>query len=136
WYRWSRVIQRRPWPAAIGGLVVLLLLTVPILSLRLGFTDAGNRPTSDTTRRAYDLLTDGFGPGYNGPLLLAAETPHGASDMAALTRLSDTLNHTKGVAFATQPQANRGGTVAIMQVFPTTDPQAKATADLVTRLRD
>jgi RND superfamily putative drug exporter len=134
--RWSHLIQRRPWPAAVIGLAVLLLLSIPLLSMRLGFTDAGNRPTSDTTRRAYDLIAQGFGPGFNGPLLLAAETPHGADDVAVLNQLSAKLNQTKGVAFATPPQVNQEGTVAIMQVFPTTDPQAKATADLVNRLRD
>jgi RND superfamily putative drug exporter len=136
WVRWSHLIQRRPWPAAIIGLTVLLVLSIPLLSMRLGFTDAGNRPTSDTTRRAYDLMAEGFGPGFNGPLLLAAETPNGAADVAVLTKLSATLNDTKGVAFATPPTANEEGTVAVMQVFPTTDPQAKATADLVNRLRD
>ncbi len=136
WTRWSHVIQRRPWPAAIIGLAVLLLLSVPLLSMRLGFTDAGNRPTADTTRRAYDLVADGFGPGFNGPLLLAAETPDGEADLATLDELSTKLNETKGVAFATPPQANDEGTVAVMQVFPTTDPQAEATADLVNRLRD
>ena len=136
WTRWSHVIQRRPWPAAIIGLAVLLLLAVPLLSMRLGFTDAGNRPTADTTRRAYDLVADGFGPGFNGPLLLAAETPDGEADLATLNELSTKLNETKGVAFATPPQANDEGTVAVMQVFPTTDPQAEATADLVNRLRD
>jgi putative drug exporter of the RND superfamily len=136
WQRWSHVIQRHPWPAAIIGLAILLFLAVPLLSMRLGFTDAGNRPTDDTTRRAYDLVAEGFGAGFNGPLLLAAETPHGADDVAVLTRLNAKLNDTKGVAFATPPQANAEGTVAVMQVFPTTDPQAKATADLVNRLRD
>ncbi len=136
WVRWSHLIQRRPWPAAIIGLSVLLLLAVPLLSMRLGFTDAGNRPTDDTTRRSYDLIARGFGPGFNGPLLLAAETPNGADDVAVLNQLSATLNHTKGVAFATPAVTNKEGTVAIMQVFPTTDPQAKATADLVNRLRD
>jgi RND superfamily putative drug exporter len=136
WYRWSRVIQRRPWPAAIVGLVVLLLLTIPLLSLRLGFNDAGSRPTSDTTRQAYDLVSEGFGPGFNGPLLLAAETPDAEADFAALTELSSVLRDTRGVAFATEPQQNEDGSVAIMQVFPTTDPQAEETADLVTRLRD
>ena len=136
WTRWSHVIQRRPWPAAIIGLAVLLLLSVPLLSMRLGFTDAGNRPTADTTRRAYDLVADGFGPGFNGPLLLAAETPDGEADLATLNELSTKLNETKGVAFATPPQANDEGTVAVLQVFPTTDPQAEATADLVNRLRD
>ncbi len=136
WTRWSHVIQRRPWPAAIIGLAVLLLLAVPLLSMRLGFTDAGNRPESDTTRRAYDLVADGFGAGFNGPLLLAAETPNGDADLAVLNQLTAKLNETKGVAFATPPQANPAKTVAVLQAFPTTDPQAKATADLVNRLRD
>ena len=69
WTRWSHVIQRHPWPAAILGLVFLLVLAIPLLSMRLGFTDAGNRPESDTTRQAYDLVADGFGAGFNGPLL-------------------------------------------------------------------
>ncbi len=137
WVRWSHLIQRRPWPAAIIGLAILLLLSIPLLSMRLGFTDAGNRPTNDTTRRAYDLIAEGFGPGFNGPLLLAAKTPNGESDLALLNRLSAALNGgVKGIAFATPAQANADGTVAVMQVFPTTDPQAKATADLVNRLRD
>jgi RND superfamily putative drug exporter len=136
WTRWSHVIQRHPWPAAILGLVFLLVLAIPLLSMRLGFTDAGNRPTSDTTREAYDLVAEGFGAGFNGPLLLATETPHGPSDLAVLNQLATKLNETKGVAFATPPQPNPEGTVAVQQVFPTTDPQAKATADLVTHLRD
>jgi RND superfamily putative drug exporter len=78
WHRWSRVIQRRPWPAALAGLAILLVLAVPVFSMRLGFSDAGNRSESDTTRRAYDLISEGFGPGFNGPFLLAAETPGGA----------------------------------------------------------
>jgi RND superfamily putative drug exporter len=136
WTRWSHVIQRHPWPAAIIGLAVLLLLAVPLLSMRLGFTDAGNRPTDDTTRRAYDLVADGFGAGFNGPLVLAPNTPNGNRDVEVLNQLSTKLNHTHGVAFATPPQANQEGSVAVMQVFPTTDPQAQATADLVNKLRD
>jgi RND superfamily putative drug exporter len=136
WTRWSHLIQRRPWPAAIIGLLVLLVLAIPLLSMRLGFTDAGNRPESDTTREAYDLVADGFGAGFNGPLLLATEPPNGQQDLAVLNDLTTRLNETKGVAFATPPQLNPEGTVAVQQVFPTTDPQAEATADLVTRLRD
>jgi RND superfamily putative drug exporter len=136
WTRWSHLIQRRPWPAAILGLALLLVLAIPLLSMRLGFTDAGNRPESDTTRQAYDLVADGFGAGFNGPLLLATRTPHGQADLDVLNQLTAKLNDTKGVAFATPPQANPEGTVAVQQVFPTTDPQAKATADLVNRLRD
>jgi len=135
WQRWSHVIQRHPWPAALAGLAVLLLLAVPLLSMRLGFADAGNRPTSDTTRRAYDELSQGFGPGFNGPLLLAAETPNGDADLAVLQQLSATLARTPGVAYASPAIPNAEKTVAIMQVIPSTDPQAEATADLVAHLR-
>ena len=101
------MIQHHPWPALIIGFAVLLLLTVPLLSLRLGFNDAGNRPTSDTTRRAYDLVSEGFGPGFNGPLLLTAATPDGEQDVAALQQLSESLNDgVEGVAFATPPQTD------------------------------
>ena len=136
WSRWSRVVQRRPWPAFLGALIVLVLIALPIGSMRLGFGDAGNAPTTSTTRQAYDLLADGFGPGFNGPLLLAAETPGGTADVAVLNQLSATLNRTPGVAFATPARPNADGTAAIMQVFPTTAPQDEATEDLVTRLRD
>ena len=77
-FRWSRVVQRRPWPAAVAGLAVLLALAAPVLGLRLGFPDAGNGPDSLTSRRAYDLLTEGFGPGINGTLLVAPTSPAAA----------------------------------------------------------
>ncbi len=94
--RWSHVIQRHPWPAAILGLVFLLVLAIPLLSMRLGFTDAGNRPESDTTRQAYDLVAEGFGAGFNGPLLLAAETPNGQADVDALNELTDEAQPDEG----------------------------------------
>jgi putative drug exporter of the RND superfamily len=134
-YRWSRLVQRRPWPALLAGVLVLAVLTVPVTGLRLGFGDAGNRPTTDTTRRAYDLLADGFGPGFNGPLLLVAQTPRGQADQAALARLAGTLRRTPGVAFASDPIPNRARDTAVLQVVPTTAPQDQATADLVGRLR-
>ncbi len=136
WTRWSRVIQRRPWPALLGALVVLLVMAMPITSMRLGFGDEGNDAEGTTTREAYDLLATGFGPGFNGPLLLAAETPRGTADVVLLNRLSERLNSTEGVAFATPPLANPAGDAAIMQVIPTTSPQDAATDELVTRLRD
>jgi RND superfamily putative drug exporter len=114
---------------------ILLVLAAPMLSLRLGFADAGSRPTSDTTRRAYDLLSEGFGPGFNGPLLLAAELPHGQADLATLQQLSDTLRQTPGIAVVTPPQPNEAGDTAIMQVIPTTSPQDEETTELVKRLR-
>jgi putative drug exporter of the RND superfamily len=136
WHRWSRFLQRHPWPAALAGLLILLLLAVPVLSMRLAFADAGNRPTSDTTRRAYDLLVEGFGPGFNGPMILAVDTPGGQADAATLEQLSQRLNNTRGVAFATPPQPNDAGNAAIIQVFPDSSPQSEETANLVDRLRD
>ena len=135
WNRWSKLVQRRPWPAFIGALVVLVVVASPVFSMRLGFGDAGNEPTTSTTRRAYDLLAKGFGPGFNGPILIAAETPSGSGDLQTLNRLSADVNQTPGVAFATPPQPNVEGTAAIMQVFPSTSPQDKATGDLVDALR-
>jgi RND superfamily putative drug exporter len=135
WFRWSRLIQRRPWPALVIGAVVLVALAAPVASLRLGFGDAGNRATADTTRRAYDLLSEGFGPGFNGPLLLVAETPGGGNDVAKLQSLTDQLNETPGVATATPPFLNQAGNAAILTVFPTTSPQDEATHALVKTLR-
>lgn len=136
WYRWSRLIQRRPWPAVVVALIVLIALSVPVVDMRLGFGDAGNRPTADTSRRAYDLISEGFGPGSNSPLVLAAELPGGEADMAALQQLSANLSQTPGVAFTTPPQPNEAGDAALMMVFPTTSPQDEATTDLVHHLRD
>jgi len=136
WYRWSRFLQRRPWPAAISGLVILVVLALPVLSMRLAFADAGNRPTSDTTRRAYDLLVDGFGPGFNGPMILAVDMPDGQQDTATVEEMSQRLQTTRGVAFATPPQTNDAGNAAIVQVFPNSSPQSEETANLVDRLRD
>ena len=73
--RWSHVVQRRPWPFAIGALVILLALAAPALGMRLGFPDAGNDPPDSMTRQAYDLNTEGFGPGTNGPIQIAAKIP-------------------------------------------------------------
>jgi RND superfamily putative drug exporter len=135
WHRWAGFVQRRRWPAFLGALVLLVVIALPVFSLRLGFGDAGNKPAGDTSREAYDLLAKGFGPGFNGPLLVAAETPNGANDLPVLTKLSDTLNRTPGVAFASPPRPNLAGDAAIMQVIPTTSPQDKATDDLVDTVR-
>ncbi|MGZ6910567.1 MAG: MMPL family transporter [Acidimicrobiia bacterium] len=136
WNRWAGAIQRRPWPAFVGALLVLLVIAAPIVSMRLGFGDDGNAPRSETTRKAYDLLAEGFGPGFNGPLILAADTPGGPVDLTALDRLSKQLDTTPGVAFVTPPIPNQAGTAAIMQVIPTTSPQDVKTDELVDRLRD
>jgi putative drug exporter of the RND superfamily len=136
WYRWSQLLQRKPWPPLIIGAAFLLLLTVPLFSMRLGNSDTGTNPTSDTTRRAYDLLAEGFGPGFNGPFLLISKTPGGEADMTTLGELTAKLNQTGDVAFASPPQPNKDGTAALIQVVPKSAPQDEATSDLVHTLRD
>jgi RND superfamily putative drug exporter len=135
WYRWSRIVQRRPVPGLVIGVVVLVVLAAPMFAIRLGFADNGNRDTDDTTRQAYDLLAEGFGPGFNGPLVLAAALPDGADD-GVLDRLAAEVDATEGVDGVTPATVNEAGDVAVMQVFPTTSPQDEATSDLVYRMRD
>ncbi len=90
WYRWSRVVQRHPWLSGGIALAVLLVLAIPVFSLQMLFSDAGNDPTSVTTRQAYDLLAEGFGPGSNGPLVVAVDLPNGTSPEVA-QRLSTAI---------------------------------------------
>jgi RND superfamily putative drug exporter len=134
WFRWSRLVQRRPWPALVGALVLLVVLAMPLLSMRLAFSDAGANATSDTTRQAYDLVTRGFGPGYNGPLVLAAEFPRG-SDTTSLDRLVESLRTTQDVAAVQGPTTNPRGDAAVIQVTPGSSPSSRATSDLVNHLR-
>jgi putative drug exporter of the RND superfamily len=134
WYRWSREIQRRPVIAALlsGGL--LIALCIPTLSLRLGSNDAGTDPTGTTTREAYDLLADGFGPGFNGPFLIAAALP-GEGEKAALVELRRELDGEEGVAGTTPVQLNPAGDTGIFEVYPTTSPESEATTELLDRIR-
>jgi RND superfamily putative drug exporter len=133
-YRWSRVIQRFPWPAAIVGLAVLVLMSIPLFSIRLGFADASGSSTERSSRRAYDLLSEGFGPGFNGPLLLATELDS-PDDTSTLEAAGATLSETEGIAAVTPPQVSPNGETAVLTAFPTTSPQDEATTKLVERLR-
>ncbi len=132
--RWARGVQRRPWTAAIAATAILLALAAPALGLRLGFPDAGNNSSGSTTRQAYDLISEGFGPGANGPLLVAADltTPGAGAD---LTALSQRLQAEEGVASVAPPLLNEAGDAAIIAVIPESSPQDAATQDLVDRLR-
>jgi putative drug exporter of the RND superfamily len=135
WYRWSATIQRHPVPAMLlsGGL--LLILCIPALSLRLGAGDAGSDPAGTTTRQAYDLLAEGFGPGFNGPLLVVAKLPSKGDD-AVLVSLRRKIAAEQGVASVTQPTLNPAKGVGVIDVYPTTSPQSEATTKLLERLRD
>ena len=135
-YRWSRVIQHRPWTAALGGGLALLVLAVPVLSLRLGFSDESNFAEDTTTRKAYDLMVEGFGAGFNGPLILAARLPQDV-DFAEVFGVTGKISADPAVAFATPPQTNSADNATAVRwiVFPKTGPQEEATTDLVRRLR-
>ena len=133
--RWSHVVQRRAWPAATLGAVVLIALAAPALGLRFGFPDAGNDQAGTTTRAAYDLVSRGFGPGANGPLLIAVDlpAPGAEQDVAAL---ADRVRSEPGVAFVSEPRINEERDAALLTVVPASSPQDAATTELVHRLRD
>ena len=133
WYRWSRFIQHRPgWSAAVA-VGFLLLLTIPLFSIRLGFGDAGNYPEDQTVRRAYDMLAEGFGPGTNGPLFITVQGDT-ASDPEALGAFVETLNATDNVAFSLANPITDD--LALVIVYPESAPQDEATSTLVNDLRD
>ncbi len=135
-YKWSRTIQAHPWISVLSGMVVLLVLAAPALSLRLGFSDDGNDPPSTSTRRAYDLLAEGFGPGSNGPFLIATEV-NGPEDLATLQKLQQAVASTEDVAWVSPPFPNdaKNPAAVIMQVISKKAPQDEATERLVKHLR-
>jgi RND superfamily putative drug exporter len=134
WQRWAQFIQRHPWGAAIAGLGVLLALTAPVLGMRLASSDAGNDSSSQTTRRAFDLLAAGFGPGFNGPLQVVASLPS-ANDKAALNQVTAGLESDPGVVSVAAPQLSPNGRTALFTAYPSSAPQDAATTDLVEELR-
>src|SRR4051794_12490136 len=133
--RWSHQVQRRPWLAAIVATALLLALAVPALGMRLGFPDAGNDPPDTMTRQAYDLNTEGFGPGTNGPLVVAAELPSRAAK-GAVDSFAQRVRSDREVAFVPRPVINDQGNAALITVIPNSSPQDQKTEDLVNRLRD
>jgi RND superfamily putative drug exporter len=137
WFRWSRLVQRRPWITGTAALVVLLFLAFPMLSARLGLADAGSDPVTLTTRRAHDLLTEGFGAGFDSPLLLVAEVGD-PQDLQSLGALSQKVATVHDVALATPPIPNdaQNPTAAIITVYPQSSSQDEATGELVKTLRE
>ncbi|TDC46785.1 MMPL family transporter [Jiangella ureilytica] len=135
WLRWGTLVDRHSVIATVVGVGLLLALAAPFLGVRFGFPDAGNNLEDRSSRQAYDLLSDGFGPGANGPLLLVADLDD-ASDQAALPALTEAVTATPGVAAAMPAVVNEAGDAALMTVLPSTGPQDGATEDLVHLLRD
>lgn len=134
WWSWSRRVQRRPLLTGGAAVAVLVLLAVPFLSLRLAFTDAGTEPSGYTSRQAYDLLARGFGPGANGPLVLALQL-HGAAERATVAALRADLARQPDVALVSPPRYSPAGTAAVLTVIPRTSPQDARTSALVSHLR-
>ncbi|MFB7084220.1 MMPL family transporter [Streptomyces sp. NPDC056296] len=132
--RWSAFVERHPKLLGAVALVVITVLALPTLGLRLGTSDQGNDPKGSTTRQAYDLLADGFGPGVNGPLTLVTEVG-GAEDRLALDNLDASLRTTEGVSSVTPVTYNSAGDTAYLVVVPESAPQSRTTSDLVERLR-
>ncbi|HEY2142017.1 MAG TPA: MMPL family transporter [Solirubrobacteraceae bacterium] len=136
WHRWSELVQRRPWTIAVVSGLVMLVIAAPATALRLGSSDAGNDPANLTTHRAYELLANGFGKGFNGPLQIVAKPSGSGGTMAGTARLRDAIAATGGVVAVTRPLLNPAGDVATLSVYPRSSPQAYATTQLVSRLRN
>src|SRR3954464_1088633 len=133
--RWSGFVARRPVPVAVLALAILIALAIPALHMRLATSDASTYKKDDTTRVAYDLLKEGFGPGFNAPLLLAIELPR-AGDQAALQQVGDALRKQDGIAQVLPAQLNKRDDTATMIAYPTTTPQDEHTDDVVRQARD
>jgi RND superfamily putative drug exporter len=135
WSRWARVIEAHKGAVAVGSVAVVTLAASPIFGLRLGSSDAGTDPSHSTTRQAYQTLVRGFGPGFSGPLELAAQL-RSPSDIRDFDRLVTTANHVPGVASVSQVTTSPNGRAALAIVYPTTSPQSVQTARLVNQLRN
>lgn len=138
WTRWTALLRSHPAPMAVAAVVLLALIAIPFFSMRLGSADAGSDPSGTTTRQAYTLLAQGFGPGYNGPLQLVAEV-NGTRQKQAFAKVVDAAKQTRGVKNVTAPVTLTGGhsgaTVETADVFPTGSPQAASTSTLLSSLR-
>ncbi|MFF1411851.1 MMPL family transporter [Streptomyces sp. NPDC058289] len=133
--RWSAFVERHPKLLGLVATAVMVVLALPTLSLHLGTSDQGNNPAASTTRKAYDLLAEGFGPGMNGPLTVVARLG-GAGDRVAVDALAESIRTTRGVASAGPAVFNRSGDTAVVTVVPDSSPQSRATSELVDRLRE
>jgi putative drug exporter of the RND superfamily len=136
--RWGRMVSGHPWPWALASVVVLIALAIPLFSITLGQPDNGTNPTSDSSRQAYDLISQGFGVGVNGPLTIVVKLPNQSSsaNSSLLSTMQSDISKTTDVASVTPATVNSAGTTAVFNVIPTTRPQATQTTTLVTTLRD
>ena len=136
WYRFSRRIERRAWVYLIAASAILLTLAAPVLSMEMGVSDDGNRPDSYSSRRAYDLIADGFGPGVNGTLFAVVDNTHQQLWPLELQGLAREIAADDGVAAVLPPDITPSGETALISIIPTTAPQEAETRALVARLRE
>jgi len=136
--RYARFLTRRPLPVVAAGLVLLLAVAVPATHMKLGLPDGGSKPTDNTERRAYDLLSEGFGPGFNGVLTVVVDAPNATKDQQKqiASEVTETLKGFPNVAAVSQPSQNEKGDVTISLVTPKTGPASDETKDLVEYMRD
>ncbi|MFP4636412.1 MAG: MMPL family transporter [Nitriliruptoraceae bacterium] len=135
WGRWARHVAQRPWRYLLASVLVLGLLAVPVLDMRLAMPDASTAAEDETRRQAHELLVEGFGPGFSGPLVLTIELPTQGSE-AALAELREQVAADEQVAQASPAMPNASGDTAVMQITPRAGPSDQATEDLVHRLRE
>jgi putative drug exporter of the RND superfamily len=134
--RWGEIVTRRPWASIAAGVVVLLVFAFPVTQIRIGQPDDGNQPESRTQRVAYDQLTEAFGPGSNGPFLLAVDTQKGAPETEQQLRaLQQAVADTPGIASVPPASLSEDGEMATIFAIPTTAPQDARTSALLDRLR-
>ena len=134
WARWSRVVEKRPKILALAAVVIMGVLLIPTLSIRLGSSDQGNDPSSTTTRKAYDLLAQGFGPGFNGPLEVVAQLGSNG-DAATIPKLAAQIQQQPDVSTVSFAPVADGAKIATILVVPKTSPESVQTTDLVNDLR-
>ncbi|MCZ0983152.1 MMPL family transporter [Streptomyces diastatochromogenes] len=134
--RWARFVVRRPVAVLLGGIALLGVIAVPAASLEMGLPGDESKPASTTQRRAYDLVAEGFGPGYNGPLTVVVQADGGGSAKMAAQDVAEEIRDRKDVAAVGQPRLSESGDTAVLNVVPATAPSSAETADLVHALRD
>ncbi|MGH3399392.1 MAG: MMPL family transporter, partial [Streptosporangiaceae bacterium] len=136
--RWGRMVSKNPWPWGVAAVLVLVVLAIPLFSIMLGQPDNGTNPTSQSNRRAYDLIKQGFGVGVNGALTVVVALPKQSSSATSslLSTMQKNVSGTSGVASVGPAAVNSSGNTAVFNVIPTTRPQATATTSLVDKLRD
>ncbi|MEW2449003.1 MMPL family transporter [Streptomyces parvulus] len=134
--RWASFVVRRPLAVLLLGVIGLGAAAIPASDLELGLPDDGSQPTSTTQRRAYDLLSEGFGPGFNGPLLVVVDAKGSDAPKDAFTQVSDEIKGLDGVVAVTPPAPNKGGDTATISVIPDSKPSSVQTEDLVHAIRD